>query len=77
MQLPPESKLLRIFMGESDRHKGRPLYEVGHLAMGDRLRLLDAREVKLDKTAPLILDMTGASPLAALGSALVIRPPRR
>jgi hypothetical protein len=40
---------------------GKPLFEVGHLAMGDRLRLLDARDVKLDKTAPLILDMTGAS----------------
>jgi hypothetical protein len=46
---------------------GRPLYEVGHLAMGDRLRLLDAREVKLDKTAPLILDMTGASRPHATG----------
>ena len=40
---------------------GRPLYEVGRLAMGDRLRLLDARQVKLSDTAPLILDMTGAS----------------
>lgn len=40
---------------------GRPLYEVGKLAMGDRLRLLDARELKTDKTASLILDMTGAN----------------
>ena len=40
---------------------GRPLHEMGKLAMGDRLRLLDAREVKLDKTAPLILDMAGAN----------------
>jgi PII-like signaling protein len=27
MQLPQESLLLRIFIGESDRFKGRPLYE--------------------------------------------------
>jgi hypothetical protein len=47
---------------------GKPLYEVGKLAMGDRLRLLDARDVKLDKTAPLILDMTGASRPHAAGS---------
>ena len=40
---------------------GRPLYEVGRLAMGEKLRLLDARDVKLNRTAPLILDMTGAN----------------
>ena len=28
MQLPEEAELLRIFVGESDRHAGRPLYEV-------------------------------------------------
>lgn len=27
MQLPEEAELLRIFIGESDRHEGRPLYE--------------------------------------------------
>lgn len=27
MQLPTESILLRIFIGESDRHDGHPLYE--------------------------------------------------
>ncbi len=27
MKLPPEGCLLRIFIGESDRHDGRPLYE--------------------------------------------------
>src|SRR5262249_439840 len=41
---------------------GRPLYEVGRLAMGEKLRLGDARDVKLTRTAPLILDMTGAGP---------------
>ena len=27
MQLPSEAQLLRIFIGESDRHHGRPLHE--------------------------------------------------
>jgi hypothetical protein len=37
----------------------RPLYEVGRLALGEKLRLVDARDVKLTRTAPLILEMTG------------------
>jgi uncharacterized protein len=28
MKLPEEAKLLRIFIGESDKHGGRPLYEI-------------------------------------------------
>jgi hypothetical protein len=28
MELPHEAELLRIFIGESDKHNGRPLYEV-------------------------------------------------
>ncbi len=28
MKLPYEAELLRIFIGESDRHHGKPLYEV-------------------------------------------------
>jgi uncharacterized protein len=28
MKLPEEAELLRIFIGESDRYDGRPLYEV-------------------------------------------------
>jgi PII-like signaling protein len=27
MQLPPAALLLRVFVGESDRHDGQPLYE--------------------------------------------------
>lgn len=27
MKLPSEAELLRIFVGESDRHEGKPLYE--------------------------------------------------
>ena len=28
MKLPAEAELLRVFIGESDKHHGRPLYEV-------------------------------------------------
>jgi uncharacterized protein len=28
MRLPTEATLLRVFVGESDKHRGRPLYEV-------------------------------------------------
>ncbi len=28
MKLPEEAELLRIFVGESDKHQGRPLHEV-------------------------------------------------
>lgn len=28
MKLPTDAELLRIFVGESDKHNGRPLYEV-------------------------------------------------
>lgn len=28
MKLPDEAELLRVFVGETDRHAGRPLYEV-------------------------------------------------
>jgi uncharacterized protein len=28
MQVPGEAELLRIFIGESDKHQGRPLYEM-------------------------------------------------
>lgn len=36
MRLPEEAELLRIFIGESDRHQGRPLYEVIVLAARKR-----------------------------------------
>lgn len=28
MKIPKEGKLLRIFIGENDKHEGKPLYEV-------------------------------------------------
>lgn len=27
MQIPKQAQLLRVFLGEADRHEGRPLYE--------------------------------------------------
>lgn len=39
------------------------LHAVGKLTMGERLRLLDARGIELTATAPLILEMTGHSPV--------------
>jgi hypothetical protein len=47
---------------------GRPLYEVGRLAMGEKLRLVDARDVKLTRTAQLILEMTGGGPTRGPGA---------
>jgi PII-like signaling protein len=36
MHLPTDAMLLRIFIGESDRHQGRPLYEAIVLAARER-----------------------------------------
>lgn len=36
MKLPSEAELLRVFIGESDRHEGRPLYEAIVLAARKR-----------------------------------------
>jgi hypothetical protein len=47
---------------------GRPLYEVGRLAMGDKLRLVDARDVKLTRTADLILEVTGGGSTRGFGA---------
>lgn len=36
MQLPHEAELLRIFIGESDKHEGKPLYEAIVIAARQR-----------------------------------------
>jgi PII-like signaling protein len=36
MQVPQDAILLRIFIGENDRHEGRPLYEAIVLAARER-----------------------------------------
>jgi hypothetical protein len=46
---------------------GRPLHEVGRLAMGEKLRLVDARDVKLTRTAALILEMSAGGPSRGQG----------
>ncbi len=45
MHLPEEAQLLRIFIGESDRHHGRPLYEV-IVEMARKLGLAGATVVR-------------------------------
>lgn len=47
---------------------GQALHEVGRLTMGERLRLLDGRGIKLPATAPMILDMSGATPVRSAGT---------
>jgi PII-like signaling protein len=38
MELPEDAILLRIFIGESDRHRNRPLYEInGFLPVLDEM----------------------------------------
>ena len=60
---PPqvEERLVSLeLVDEDDSFQLRAAGDVGRLAMGDNLRLVDAREVKLTRTAPLIVEMTGA-----------------
>jgi hypothetical protein len=47
---------------------GRALHEVGRLTMGELLRLLDGRGLKVSATAPMILDMSGAHPVRPAGT---------
>ena len=45
MKLPSEAELLRIFVGESDKHDGRPLYEsIGYRDFENKLDQLFARK---------------------------------
>jgi hypothetical protein len=50
MELPEDAILLRIFIGESDRHRNRPLYEInGFLpVLDDERRACDARKSRGD-----------------------------
>src|SRR5215468_4457937 len=51
---------------------GRPLYEVGRLALGEKLRLVDARDIKLTRTAGLILEMMGGGPTRVSGGRTLV-----
>jgi hypothetical protein len=50
MQLPRESVLLRIFIGESDRHDSHPLYEATS-------RLHTAKILRLSGDLPIIIEI--------------------
>jgi len=63
MQLPTESVLLRIFLGESDRHAGHPLYES---------IVLKAREIGL-AGATVLRGAMGFGPSSRLHTTKILR----
>ncbi len=63
MKLPEEGTLLRIFIGESDRYKGKPLYEQ---------IVLKARELKL-AGATVVRGIMGFGADSHMHSAKVLR----
>ncbi len=63
MNLPEESLLLRIFVGESDKHHGKPLYEA---------IVLKAREAKL-AGATVLRSALGFGATSHLHTAKILR----
>jgi PII-like signaling protein len=63
MTIPEEATLLRIFLGESDRHEGRPLYEA---------IVLKARELHLGG-ATVLRGLMGFGRSSRLHTAKVLR----
>jgi len=63
MSLPDEGYLLRIFIGESDRHEGRPLYE---------WIVLQAREFGL-AGATVLRGIMGFGPSSKISSFKILR----
>jgi len=63
MTIPQEATLLRIFLGESDRHEGRPLYET---------IVLKARELHLGG-ATVVRGLMGFGRSSRLHTAKVLR----
>ena len=55
MRLIGEGKLLRIFVGETDRCEGRPLYEV--IVHGATSRIHTAKILRLSEGLPLVIDI--------------------
>ena len=64
MKLPEEGHLLRIFIGESDRHDGKPLYE---------WLVLKAREAGL-AGATVLRGIEGFGARSRLHTAKILRP---
>jgi len=63
MKIPEEGQLLRIFIGESDRWKGRPLYEA---------IILKAREVGI-AGATMLRGMMGYGAASRIHTAKILR----
>jgi uncharacterized protein len=63
MNIPEEATLLRVFLGESDRHEGRPLYEA---------IVLKARELHL-AGATVLRGVMGFGRSSRLHTAKVLR----
>ncbi len=63
MHLPTESVLLRIFIGESDRHDGKPLYEA---------IVLKARELHL-AGATVLRGAMGFGPSSRIHTSKILR----
>jgi uncharacterized protein len=63
MNLPSESVLLRIFIGESDRHDGKPLYEA---------IVLKARELHL-AGATVLRGAMGFGPSSRIHTSKILR----
>ena len=66
MDVPRDAKLLRIFISESDKHKGRPLYEV----ITERARANGLAEVKKSPEDLRDWMMTSVEESAKLAKAL-------
>ncbi|RTH02630.1 hypothetical protein CSW47_10220 [Thermus scotoductus] len=71
MKLEGRAKLLRIFVGESDRHGGRPLYEAivlrqglagatvfkGFMGFGAHSRIHTAKVLQLSEDLPVMIEI--------------------
>jgi len=61
MQTPTDALLLRIFIGESDRHHHKPLYEAivlrGLMGFGKSSQLHTAKIVRLSMDLPLVIEI--------------------
>ena len=69
MHLPSEAQLLRIFIGESDKHHGRPLHEaIVTLEAGGRLWVRTGARVTPGENVTVVLPPDRVIFLPAEGS---------
>jgi len=57
MQIPEDAVLLRIFIGESDRHRRQPLYEAIVLGFGKSSHLHTAKILRLSMDLPIVIEI--------------------